>query len=71
MIELNKDELQDRMRLLDMDAASLFRDEVRYHVIIAGGGALILMDYTSRATSDIDIIDATKALYSNGLIKNM
>jgi len=61
---LNKDELRERLEQLDADAASMFHDEVKYHVFIAGSGALILMDYTSRATSDIDVIDATKALYS-------
>jgi len=63
MLLLSKENLHERLELLDMDAASLFDDAGRYHVIIAGGGALILMDYTSRATSDIDVLDATKALY--------
>lgn len=64
MLLLNKDELQERLELLDADAAALFNDDEKYHVVIAGGGALVLMDYTSRATSDIDVIDASKALYS-------
>ena len=63
MISLGKEELLERLKLLDADATLLFSDEGRYHVIIAGGGALILMDYTSRATSDIDVIEATKVLY--------
>ena len=63
MFSLGKEELQERLESLDADAADLFADEGRYHVFIAGGGALILMDYTTRATSDIDVIDATKALY--------
>jgi len=60
---LSKEELLERLKLLDTDASLLFYDESKYHVFIAGGGALILMDYTSRATSDIDVIDATKALH--------
>jgi len=64
MLLLGKEKLQERLELLDMDAASLFaNDDGKYHVIIAGGGALILMDYIPRATSDIDVIDATKVLY--------
>jgi len=63
MIELGKEELRKRLESLDADATLLFHDESKYHVFIAGGGALILMDYTSRATSDIDVINATKALY--------
>jgi len=61
---LSKEELQERLELLDEDAASIFNDEGRYHVVIAGGGALILMGYMSRATIDIDVIDATNALYA-------
>ena len=63
MVELSKKELRERLEYLDEDATLLFRDEGKYHVFIAGGGALILMDYMSRATSDIDVINATKALY--------
>jgi len=54
MVLLGKDNLQERLEALDMDAASLFDDDGKYHVIIAGGGALILMGYTSRATTDIE-----------------
>ena len=64
MMLLGKDNLQERLEALDMDAASLFDDDGKYHVIIAGGGALILMGFTSRATTDIDVIDATNALNS-------
>ena len=53
MLLLGKDELQERLELLDADAAALFNDGVRYHVYITGGGALLLMGYTSRATSDM------------------
>ncbi|MCL2426793.1 MAG: DUF6036 family nucleotidyltransferase [Oscillospiraceae bacterium] len=63
MVELSKKELLERLKSLDVDAELLFHDEGKYHVFIAGGGALILMEYTSRATSDIDVIDASKALY--------
>jgi len=63
MLLLSKDELKERLELLDADATALFNDAIRYHVYIAGGGALLLMGYTSRATSDIDVIDATNNLY--------
>jgi len=51
------------MQSLDEDVSNLYDDNGRYHVFIAGGGALILMDYISRATTDIDVIEATKILY--------
>jgi len=60
---LNKDKLQDRLESLDKDAALLFNDNIKYHVVIAGSSSLILMGYTARATSDIDIIEAAKALH--------
>jgi len=63
MLMLSKDELLERLELLDADAASLYGDDGRYNVVIAGSGALILTGYTSRATSDIDVLDATKELY--------
>ena len=63
MLLLGKDELRERLEMLDTDAAVLFNDGIRYHVYIAGGGALLLMGYSSRATSDIDVIDATNSLY--------
>jgi len=63
MVELSKEELQERLELLDADATLLFNDKDKYYVYIAGGCALILTGYTSRATSDIDVIDATRVLY--------
>ena len=63
MIVLSKEKLFERLKDLDRDATLMFQDESRYHVIIVGGSALILVGYTSRATIDIDIIGATKVLY--------
>jgi len=63
MIELGRNELQERLELLDIDASLLFNDANRYYVYMAGGGALILAGYTTRATSDLDVVDASKALY--------
>ena len=63
MIKLTQNELFDRLHRLDKDAFLIYPSGGRFHVTIVGGGALILAGYTSRATLDIDIIDATKVLY--------
>ena len=62
-ILLYKENLKERMEQLDRDASLMFQDSVRYHVVIVGGGALMLMGYTSRATHDIDILSTSKLLY--------
>jgi len=64
MIKLSKEELLERLEQLDTDATLLFDNEDKYYVYISGGCALILAGYTSRATSDIDVIDASRVLYS-------
>jgi len=38
---LSKEELLKRQEQLDTDAALLFHDNEKYHVYIAGGGALM------------------------------
>ena len=50
---LDKESLLERLQGLDRDAALMFDDEGKYHVVIVGGGALILMGYASHATRDI------------------
>lgn len=57
-----RDDLIQRLLDLDEEADLLFEDSERLHLIIVGGGALILMEYISRATHDIDAIDASKKL---------
>ena len=60
---MQRDNLLERLRSLDTDAARSLRDGKRYHVVIVGGSALILTGYLLRATADIDVLDASKVLY--------
>lgn len=57
-----RDDLIERLRRLDEDAALLFDDERRFTLVIVGGGALVLLDTISRATQDIDALDASKEI---------
>ena len=61
-MQMHKDELLNRMRQLDRDAALLYEGDGKYHVVIVGGGALILMGHIPRATQDFDVIMASDAL---------
>lgn len=55
-------ELIDRLLRLDEDISLIYDDNVRYECVIVGGGALILMNYISRATHDIDVIQCNQEL---------
>jgi len=59
---LSYSELIDRLRSLDERASLLDNQDVRYRMVIVGGGALILMQYITRATHDIDVLGASKDL---------
>ena len=63
-LELYKEDIQKRMEQLDQRANLEFSDyKGRFVVIIVGGGALVLRGYITRATDDIDTLDADKRLY--------
>ena len=53
------EELLQRLKLLDEEAELRFDDDRRFRMIIVGGAALLLLDTISRATRDIDALDAT------------
>lgn len=55
---MQKDDLIERLCRLDEDADLLFDDNRRFQMIIVGGSALILLDAISRATHDIDAVNA-------------
>ena len=63
MVELNADDLLNRLKWLDRDASLLFSETEKFNMVIVGGGALVLMGYTMRATHDIDVISASYALF--------
>ena len=63
MLEMYKDDIQDRMQRLDLRASLEFTGTGRFTVTIVGGGMLVLRGYVARATDDIDVLEADKRLY--------
>jgi len=55
-MEMYKQDLLQRLYNLDEDASLLYTSEIRFRLIIVGGGALIVRDVIARATSDIDVL---------------
>ena len=53
------DDLIERLKRVDEDAALLYNDDRRFHMVIVGGCALILLETISRSTMDIDVLDAS------------
>lgn len=54
---LDRNELIDRLLRLDEDAYLQFDDDMEYRCVIVGGGALVLMNFFTRVTHDIDVLD--------------
>ena len=52
-------DLIERLKRVDEDASLLYDDDRRFRMVIVGGGALILLETISRATQDIDVLDAS------------
>lgn len=63
MRPMQREELIQRLKDLDEEANLLFDHIERLHLIIVGGGALVLMDVIPRGTHDIDAIDASRDLH--------
>lgn len=59
---LIKEDMLERIRLLDERANLEFEGDSRFQLVIVGGGALILRGYISRTTDDIDILGAPSRL---------
>jgi len=57
MSELTKADMLKRMQDLDEEAYAAFDISGRFSITIVGGSALILFDYLSRSTDDIDILN--------------
>ena len=58
-----RDDLLERLERLDEDAYLLYPGEARFHLVIVGGSALILLEVISRSTLDIDAINASKEIH--------
>lgn len=54
-----KQDMIERLLRLDEEADLLFDGEEHFRLVIVGGGALILMECLSRATHDIDALNAS------------
>lgn len=62
MSKLTKEDLLEHLQSLDDVVSLLLPLHNRLNLIIAGGGALVLMGVISRDTDDIDIMDASPEL---------
>lgn len=54
-----KQDMIERLLRLDEEADLLFDGEEHFRLVIVGGGALVLMECLSRATHDIDALNAS------------
>lgn len=59
MISMNREDLIRQLLALDEEASLLFNQAERINMVIVGGGALVLMEYISRSTHDIDVISVS------------
>ncbi|MDD5602588.1 MAG: DUF6036 family nucleotidyltransferase [Eubacteriales bacterium] len=59
MLDMLREDLLERLNRLDEDASLMFDGNERFHLVIVGGAALILLEHISRATSDVDAISAS------------
>ena len=63
-MNLSKQDILTRLERLDLRVAAEFDDfDGRFTLIIVGGGALVLLDYITRATNDIDVLEVSQNLY--------
>jgi len=62
MIQMSREDLQDRLSRLDEEAFYSLHTEARFHMVIVGGGALILRQYINRYTTDIDVVSTSREL---------
>ena len=65
---MNREEMIFRLKELDEEASLLFDNSERIRLVIVGGGALVLMEYLSRSTHDIDVLSVPFQLH--GLLRH-
>lgn len=53
---MDKNDVLNRLKNLDMVAYTKIKDSKRYSCIIVGGGALMLLGFSNRVTYDIDVL---------------
>jgi hypothetical protein len=62
MADMYKQDLLQRLYDLDEDVSLSYTPNIRFRLIIVGGGALVLRNVIFRATSDIDVLQADRRL---------
>ena len=66
---MDKNDVLNRLKSLDMVAYTKIKDNKRYSCIIVGGGALILLGLSKRVTYDIDVLKSKRAFWSYGSVR--
>lgn len=63
---MDREDILNRLKSLDMRADVRIKDNKRYSCIIVGGGALMLLGFSMRVTDDVDVLksDLPKELFS-------
>ena len=56
---MHRDEMIRRLQALDEEVDLLYPDVERIRMVIVGGGALVLMEYLSRSTHDVDVLSVS------------
>ena len=56
---MNRDEILERLDRMDMEAFVTIDTPHMYRMIIVGGSGLVLLETISRATQDIDALEAS------------
>ena len=54
-----RDDMIQRLLALDEEVSLLYPNVERINMVIVGGGALVLMEYLSRSTHDIDVLSVS------------
>lgn len=57
-----RDDLIERLTRLDEDAFLMFPEDDRFHMVIVGGSALVLLEVISRSTHDIDALNVSQKI---------
>lgn len=61
-MQFGHDELLERLQNLDEEVDLMFDTADQFKIVIVGGGALILLECISRATHDVDVLNAPQEL---------
>lgn len=62
MPDMLREDLLERLDRLDEDASLMFDGNERFHLVVVGGSALILLERITRATHDVDAISVSREI---------